>query len=232
MKKIIDKIIRFFGFNIVIRRVYSGRLSKDYARLEGNYENYKPLKLHFGCGPRVLKGWVNIDLVYTHCEKYLKYYTDKFYGPEIRGSKEDFYAIDITKCKLPLPDCSVDLIFHEDFIEHLSQRDQWVFLSETYRVLKKGGVHRVNTPDLLVSLEKRSDFSEGGRGLYTEEWDNNGHISVLTKGILRDMAESIGYSAINFCQRDKSTSKDIPKEYRPSEDRDSERGNIFADLIK
>ena len=38
--------------------------SDDFIRLRNDFRKYEVPKLHFGCGPRVLKGWINIDLVY------------------------------------------------------------------------------------------------------------------------------------------------------------------------
>ena len=58
----------------------------------------------------------------------------------------DIY-LDATK-KLPFPDDSLDVIFTEQFFEHLSQEDGLHFLKEAYRVLKCGGILRQSTPDL------------------------------------------------------------------------------------
>jgi hypothetical protein len=76
----------------------------------------RPLRLHIGCGPRILKGWINIDLALEPYQNYMKYYTDKFYGPDVRGTKDEFIAMDVTKSPLPFADNSVDVIFDEDFI--------------------------------------------------------------------------------------------------------------------
>jgi predicted SAM-dependent methyltransferase len=192
----------------------------------------KELKLHFGCGPRILKGWINIDLVYEPYHSYMQYYTDKYYPEEIRGDQNDFYAIDITKTGIPLPDESVDVIFHEDFIEHLNQRDTVIFLAETLRVLKKGGVHRVNTPNLLSSMRDHSNFKKGIQGVYAYEWDHIQHLNILTPDYLKELALMVGYQEIIFTGRDESTSKLIPLEYRPDPRDRPEDGNIFADLLK
>ena len=69
------------------------------------------LKLHFGCGPRVLKGWINIDLAYQSCEPYLDYYGNEYYPPGLRGTINDFMPIDVAEAPLPFEDDSVDLIF-------------------------------------------------------------------------------------------------------------------------
>ena len=184
-----------------------------------------------GCGPRVLKGWVNIDLRYEPYEKYLKYYTDEFYPSAIRGGREDFFAIDIIKTGLPLPDCSVDAIFHEDFIEHLDQKEQIMFLAETLRVLKRGAIHRVNTPNLIDSMHRNSNFSQGLAGVYTREWTDHGHRNVLSPGQLTELACMVGYAEVSFAERDRSRCAFIPREYRPDPADRPKGGNIFADLV-
>jgi predicted SAM-dependent methyltransferase len=200
-------------------------------RLALNHTKYPILKLHIGCGPRVLKGWVNIDLGYEPPERYLESFGDAFYPAHIRGNSDDLYAIDITRTGLPLPDNSVDVIFHEDFMEHINQRDQIVFLAETLRVLKKDGIHRINTPNLLASMEEYSDFSKGIKGVHVYEWDKWHHFNIMTPTILQEMATLVGYSKVIFTDKDASTSPHIPKEYRPSS-RTGSDGNLFADLIK
>ncbi len=204
----------------------------DTAKVRRYVKNQKVVKLHFGCGPRILKGWLNIDLMFEPYEEYLKYYTDKFYPSKIRGGINDFIAIDITKTSLPLPDGSVDVIFHEDFLEHISQRDQIAFLAETLRVLKPGGVHRVNTPNLKTSMQTHSDFKNGKAGIFFDEWDRNGHIVVMTPAYLKEMAKMVGYSSAIVTTRNTSASRYIPSEYRPDPNDRPEKGNIFMDLIK
>lgn len=206
--------------------------NQDLGRLKKYAVKAKEIKLHFGCGPRVLKGWVNIDLRFEPYKKYLKYYTDVFYPPLLRGDESDFYAIDIIKELLPLPDHSVDVIFHEDFLEHLDQRSQVIFLAETLRVLKHDGIHRVNTPDLKASMREHSDFSRGGAGVYVEEWDRHEHKNVLTENTLEEMALMVGYREVRFTARDGSASPSLPREYRPDPNDRPEYGNIFADLVK
>lgn len=229
---ILKKGFGFLGYEIDIVAKSQAGNSEDFSRLKKSFSKHDVLKLHFGCGPRVLKGWINIDLMFEPYEKYLKYYTDEFYPESIRGSKEDFFSIDITKTGLPLSDNSVDVVFHEDFLEHLTQKEQIIFLAETFRVLKKGGIHRVNTPRLDTSMRKNSNFSKGFAGVYKDEWNNHRHLDVLTPKILEEYAVMVGYSKVVFNSKNGSTSPLLPKEYRPSGDRSQENGNIFADLVK
>lgn len=200
-------------------------------RLRREYRDRGKVKLHFGCGPRILKGWINIDLSFEPYERYLQYYTDTYYPEAVRGGRADLYTMDITRTGLPLPDDSVDVIFHEDFLEHLNQKEQILFLAETFRVLKPGSVHRINTPDLLSSMRKHSDFTKGKEGVYEGEWDNHGHKHLVTARYIEEVAVMIGYREVVYNGRNKSISQDIPLEYRPGSDR-PEEGNIFADLIK
>lgn len=201
-------------------------------RLRREHKKHGVVRLHIGCGPRVLKGWLNIDLEYCHYKDYLKYYTDRFYPEAVRGTEEDLYAMDVTTAPLPLPDESVDLVFHEDLIEHLTEKEQIAFLAEMRRVMKKGAVHRVNTPNLFVSMRDRSDMRNGFAGIYFDEWDTHGHKNVLTPKILEELALMTGYTKVIFTGRDGSTAKDVPPEYRPDPADRPEEGNIFADLIK
>jgi len=237
IEKIVKRTINKLGYQITRMEPRSASSIsqaniKGFEELSQNHKNYQCLKLHFGCGPRILRGWINIDLTYVPYEKYMQALTDKYYPEEIRGDQSDLFAIDITRAGLPLPDNSVDVIFHEDFLEHLNQRDQITFLAETLRVLKPGGIHRVNTPNLVSSMRDHSDFAKGFAGVYTDEWNRWHHLSVLTPAMLEEMARMVGYSKVIFTQKDESTSALVPLEYRPAEDRPKHGGNIFADLVK
>lgn len=87
------------------------------------------LKLNLGCGDVHLDGWVNIDLD-----------SDK---ADIRH--------DLAK-PLPYDDNTVDFIYSEHFIEHLTLKQGLALLRECRRVLKPGGVVRVATPNLSYLL--------------------------------------------------------------------------------
>lgn len=211
---------------------HTSELDRENRRLKSATAGKKQIKLHIGCGPRVVKGWINIDLAFEPYEEYLKYYTDKFYAPDIRGTKKDFFAINVAAQPLPLSDNSVDVVFHEDFIEHLDQKEQILFLAESLRVLKKGGVHRVNTPDLGNSMTLHSSFKKGFGGVYQEEWDRHVHKNILTFNNLKELASIVGYETVIKQKRNQSKAIDLPLEYRPDPNDRPEEGNIFADLIK
>jgi predicted SAM-dependent methyltransferase len=89
----------------------------------------KKLKLHLACGPNIVKGWENIDLL----------------------EGDDIKNLDLRE-PLPYKDKSVDAIFHEHFIEHLTKDEAQAFLRECYRVLKPGAAMRIGWPDLQKLL--------------------------------------------------------------------------------
>ncbi len=82
------------------------------------------LFLNIGCGARKLPGFINID----------------------REPGADL-ELDVT-LGLPFPNSTVQGIFSEHFIEHLTRPQAIAFLRECRRVLCPGGVVRVATPDL------------------------------------------------------------------------------------
>jgi predicted SAM-dependent methyltransferase len=95
-----------------------------------NREN-KPLKLHIGSGRNYKEGWINID-----CNS---------------RTKKDL-RLDVRK-GIPFPDSSVDYIFNEHFIEHLSYDDGFNFLKEAYRTLLPNGVVRTAFPDIDTMID-------------------------------------------------------------------------------
>ena len=82
------------------------------------------MKLHLGCGKVFLDGWENHDS-------------------------------DVDICKpLPFVNDSVDFIFTEHVIEHITPSDGWRFFVECKRVLRVGGVIRTAFPDAARILRR------------------------------------------------------------------------------
>src|SRR5262245_38757124 len=76
----------------------------------------KDLRINFGCGPRTLDGWINLD--------------------SARGEKIDV-VWDLRR-GLPFPDDSATAMFGEHVIEHIPKDDVEVLLRECHRVLQPG----------------------------------------------------------------------------------------------
>lgn len=101
------------------------RLSPSARSKEHTLMQMREVKLHFGCGPRILPGWINID---------------GWAFPDI-----DF-AADL-KQPLPFSDAACRLIFTEHVFEHIDADFRLPVLREFVRVLRPGGRLRIVVPD-------------------------------------------------------------------------------------
>ena len=88
-------------------------------------------RLHLGCGGNVMNDWTNIDL----------------------EPQPGAFGWNLTDA-LPLPASSIQYIFAEHFIEHISWAEGQKLLRECRRVLKPGGALRLSTPDLAFILKQ------------------------------------------------------------------------------
>lgn len=83
------------------------------------------MKLHLGCGTNPIPGWLNIDLDSPMADRHA----------DLRQP-------------LPFLDATVERIFSEHFIEHITRDEGAALFKECRRVLQPGGVLRLSTPDL------------------------------------------------------------------------------------
>lgn len=102
------------------------------------------IKLHLGCGNVYKDGWINFDI-----------------DSEVADLVQDL------RDPLPYADETVDFIFAEHFIEHLTQADAKKLLQECFRVLKREGVLRLTTPSLYILL---TNYLKGELNQWAEYW--------------------------------------------------------------
>ena len=166
-----------------------------------------PIRLHIGCGPNILPGWVNIDSVAR--------------APGVRND------IDLTA--LPWPDASVEAALAEHVFEHLSFAEEAKIWPEMARVLRPGGTLTLEVPDFewacVCFLNAQDDFRAfyqvghadhyAGCGTALDQrWgilqtmffgNQNGagqfHRSAYTEGKLRSLAAMTGFAAIEVNRR-------------------------------
>lgn len=122
-----------------LRRFVSRHLATQYLR--SNPET----KLHVGCGPCYLEGWLNADI-------------------DLRQRVDIFLD---AREPLPFEANQFQFVFAEHLIEHLSFDEGRRFCREVYRVLRPGGVLRLSTPDLQFLINYYEDPSEAAKA-YTE----------------------------------------------------------------
>lgn len=132
-------LVQFYyncGFLNKLRCKWNFILLRSGYKLRTNKE-FKPLKLHLGCGDQAIKGYVNIDHRKTFATN---------------------LVCDIKK--LPYIDNSVQLIEIYHVIEHLSRHDLPKALKEWNRVLIKGGRLIIECPNFDVSVKEYLDGNE------------------------------------------------------------------------
>jgi predicted SAM-dependent methyltransferase len=101
------------------------RLSPSVRSKERALLRRQGIKLHFGCGPRIMVDWVNID-------------GWSFPGIDL--------ATDLRQ-SLPFGDGTCRLIFTEHVFEHIDADFRMPVLREFLRVLRPGGTLRIVVPD-------------------------------------------------------------------------------------
>ncbi len=122
----ISDMKKFAALYNILRRRCKLNLQQTYNK---KYLN-SPLKLHLGCGTHYKEDyWVNID----------------------NNSDNNILKLDIN-CDfvdgIPFNNNSVDFIYHEHLIEHLTYEDGLAFMKECLRVLKPRAVMRIACPNL------------------------------------------------------------------------------------
>lgn len=109
--------------------------------------------LNIGCGKRYHKDWVNID---------------------VAPPTDDVIRVNIIK-GLPFTDNSFDVVYHSNVLEHLPSQMGENMTLECYRILKPGGIIRINVPDLEKIcneyLNNMKNASTGNReAMYNYDW--------------------------------------------------------------
>ena len=141
LSRFINKYLYYIGLASSLNRydnsftIYSSFADKKL------YSNYKKNDkfINFGSGAFFHKRWKNYD--YPGQSKYYQ---------NLQGIEgKDFYSIDLNDINLKISeiDESVELIYCSHTLEHLDNKSSLRFLSECFRILKKGGVLRVALPN-------------------------------------------------------------------------------------
>jgi SAM-dependent methyltransferase len=101
--------------------------------------------IQYGCGLSCPDGWINFDASPTLRLQHLPV-LGRFFRRGTVFPAQARYG-DIVK-GLPVPDNSADGVYASHVLEHLSLADFWLALSNTFRLLKPGGLFRLVVPDL------------------------------------------------------------------------------------
>lgn len=132
----------------VWREIKTFHKHRKGVRQVRNLADQQHLRLHIGCGPKIKKDWINIDL-----------------------SPQADITLDMRE-PLPFLENSCPIIYSEHFLEHLDYPVHAnSFLRECYRVLEPGGVFSVGVPDTEWPLaEYTGHRSENYFRIAKESW--------------------------------------------------------------
>lgn len=132
-------------------------------------ESGSPRILNLGGGIVICDRWLTADVV----------------------PRSDVY-MDVTR-PLPLPDKSVDVVFSEEVIEHVSLPDGRAMLKECHRVLKPGGVLRLTTPDLGYFTQRAQSCEEGSQEI-NDIFYKHEHRHIFSRSEMRRCLEGAGFT--------------------------------------
>ena len=113
--------------------------------------------INLACGGKLCfePGWINVDHV---------------------PSSDAVKKVNLLK-PLPYTDNSFDVVYHSQFIEHISPEMGSQFIKECFRILKPAGILRVVTPDLenqvkeyLICLNAIKNNSNDEQSLMRYQW--------------------------------------------------------------
>lgn len=167
-------------------------------------------KLHVGCGPMLLKGWLNSDM-----------------EPDIANG---VIYLDVTE-PLPFPDGSLQYIYSEHVLEHVTLETTLAHFGECYRALRPGGVIRIAMPDLQFLLDYfkskeltavQQSFLEHTVGKFHPDvalkspamllndflrrW---GHQVIYDRQLLADLLKRVGFNPVVSCELQESRHTDL-----------------------
>ena len=163
-------------------------------------------KLHLGCGHKILKGFINIDIRLD-------------LGADIIDDVSKLNSIE---------DDSVDLIYVCHVLEHFGRSEYLSALKRWYAVLSNGGVLRISVPDFenVVNmynsgypLKSLMGFLYGG-----QTYEYNYHYIAFDFNTLKDDLESIGFKDVRLWDwrtTEHSDIDDYSQAYIPHMDKDS-----------
>jgi predicted SAM-dependent methyltransferase len=138
------------------------------------------MKLHLGCGPRYIPGFVHVD-------------AQPALHVDIVGPVED----------LPMEDASVSLIYASHVLEHFGRYAYRAVLAEWFRVLKPGGILRLSVPDFAVcaAIYYENGLADGLSGLVGliiggQRNEHDFHKMIFDEDFLRRDLLTLGFSEV------------------------------------
>ncbi len=175
------------------------------------------MKLHLGCGKRMIPGWIHIDAIdFPHIDHVC--------------------AID----RLPfLADRSADLIYACHVLEHFQKRDVARVLQEWLRILKPGGILRLAVPDFasICAVYQRDGDLQMLHGLLfgRQDYLYNFHYAAWDEPTLRDALLLAGFAHVrrwDWRHTEHAHIDDYSQAYIPHMNKSGELMSLNLEAIK
>lgn len=120
--------------------------------------------LNLGCGHQFHPDWFNVD---------------------ITSNSEHVQAYDLRE-GVPFADNSFDVVYHSNILEHFQKDAAKRFVQECIRVLKKGGILRIATPDLRRIAQEYLRWVAAGL-----EEQNDARVAANYEWIMLEMYDQV-----------------------------------------
>ena len=126
-------------------------------------------KLNLGCGSVRPESWINTDSSLNSLLQNLPF--GKVLSAGLSNTVYDGKAqyMNLNK-RWGYADDSIDIVYGSHIFEHLSFRSSRLFLSESYRTLKRNGVIRLVVPDLLQHAKHYIESAETEQEKATQQF--------------------------------------------------------------
>jgi predicted SAM-dependent methyltransferase len=187
----------------------------------------RALYVQYGCGLSAPKDWINFD-----ASPRLRFERLPIVGALALVIGKRLFPPNVTYGDivqgLPLRDETVDAIYASHVLEHLSRRDVVRALTNTFRLLRPGGVFRMIVPDLGWRVRRYQETSSKGdagaadnfitscligdterpRGilaLLRSSFGNSGHSWMYDEQLMRRLLDEAGFIQIRRCDFGDST---------------------------
>lgn len=179
MKKKIKHILSYSPYSLyeIFRdnSKYSNRIKNQKALINSYIRNNEVRKIQIGCGPNLFEGWLNTDL---DCNDNIAYLN--------AGNR------------FPIESDTFDFVYSEHLFEHLKVEQQLNMLSESYRILKKGGILRIAMPNIDYLFKVYDQPANAENRDYVEWYVNTMPHLKAVKNLVVGKEEHYIYAINNF----------------------------------
>lgn len=166
--------------------------------------------VQYGCGLSAPKEWTNFDVSPT-----LRLQKTPIVGTVLKSKLNTTYPSnvlygDIIK-GLPIDDNSCDGLYCSHTLEHLSLKDFRLALSNSFSVLKKGGIFRCIVPDLEFSARSYINDLDSGNNSASLNFINNTLLGIKERprGLKGFLSSFLGSSHHLWMWDSKSLSEEL-----------------------